>query len=535
MAFFRSILDGLGFARPPSREAPAVPSEPPVIDRRGQILGCSARFDPGAPRHATLASLHAATDVGGFIPAALLAQKAKSVADGVVAALEGLSTAGGAEGTGWDAFLEALASRMPPGSPAWRRVRTACEIASGAPASGADAARFLADPVRSKPLGLYTWGEDLGRMFRRDRFLQAQIDDEEADVLRTALLADPSLLATYVRHLRRVQRLTNPFARPSVASERNRFASRAILPPSAAPENDATSIRTFFDDVQRGALSLDPSPEDGFYAHQLRTLDPLLRPGSFPEARVRVVDADYAAALEHLAAMNLFAARETHVKQLDVLETMGALRGAEVSIRPDVKLEPLPTYYAYLGDAFRFLRAVVEEGWGEPALAAPQRRPSGPVAATLADGVDEVIALAGAAAELSRRELAGAVPDAEVDTLRARLSALWSDPDATGDLRGMVPLGFTGDNAAMLRVLVMAGWQEQRIVIRLESIPDPPPGSRLGAVSYPLPFPVVREMVIPAGAVQSPSEVRATLDAALAASDRAPTEPGPHPVPRLGG
>jgi hypothetical protein len=228
-----------------------------------------------------------------------------------------------------------------------------------------------------------------------------------------------------------------------------------------------------------------------------------------------MIDANYAAELEQFAAASLFATCESHVKQLEIPAPVASPLSALTRwIYPSIKIEPLPSYYAFVADSLRFLRTVIDEGWGPDALDAMQRRPSGPIDATLAQGIEEVIDICEAAARLSRRELAGEASSSEVAALRTRLFALWDDPDATGDIRGMVPLGMTDD--FRLRVLVLAGWEVQGIAITFASIPGVPPDVGLGIAQYPLPVPIVRESLIAPAGVLDREEVRRLCDEALA-------------------
>src|SRR5262249_44800343 len=67
-------------------------------------------------------------------------------------------------------------------SSAVARLSAACELggidgastSAPTPAARELIARFLADQLRSRPLGFYTWTEELRRVFRQDRFLPAE-------------------------------------------------------------------------------------------------------------------------------------------------------------------------------------------------------------------------------------------------------------------------------------------------------------------------------------------------------------------------
>jgi hypothetical protein len=528
MGFFREMMAAFGVPVPPRQPlARADAPSPAAVGVAGQVIHCSVQATADSPRYPTLSAARAGTDMLGFVPACLVAQKAKTVVDGILAALEGLSTEGTAACMGVDAFLAALGERLGPGEPSREIIDAASDLAAGVSSPRFDTRSFLSEPLRSKPLGFYTWSEDLVCAFRRDRFLQRELRNAEAQTMWCAIEKDEFLRATYGHHLRRIVRLTNPFG-PLPLGDSNRHLSdghrhrapsatemMAIIPACVAPENAYPSILDFFGAVRAGTCKLEPTAHSGFYAHQLRALDPLLCPGAFPEARARMIDANYAAELEQFAAASLFATCESHVKQLEIPAPVASPLSALTRwIYPSIKIEPLPSYYAFVADSLRFLRTVIDEGWGPDALDAMQRRPSGPIDATLAQGIEEVIDICEAAARLSRRELAGEASSSEVAALRTRLFALWDDPDATGDIRGMVPLGMTDD--FRLRVLVLAGWEVQGIAITFASIPGVPPDVGLGIAQYPLPVPIVRESLIAPGGVLDREEVRRLCDEALA-------------------
>ena len=70
---------------------------------------------------------------------------------------------------------------------------------------------FLADKLRSKPMGFYTWSDHLGTIFRQDRLLQEKLEGAEGILaLRAVLDRSPQLLKSYEAVLRLNARLTNP-------------------------------------------------------------------------------------------------------------------------------------------------------------------------------------------------------------------------------------------------------------------------------------------------------------------------------------
>ncbi|MGH7435366.1 MAG: hypothetical protein ACRENE_06805, partial [Polyangiaceae bacterium] len=117
----------------------------------------------------------AGSGASAFVPAALVAQKAKTVADSVFAALEELHEDGAAQSGDVAVWLEALGAALGKGV-GHERVRAARDLAREGSTSRAVAAAFVADPLRSKPLAFYTWSEALTDIFHQDRMLQSELE-----------------------------------------------------------------------------------------------------------------------------------------------------------------------------------------------------------------------------------------------------------------------------------------------------------------------------------------------------------------------
>ena len=263
----------------------------------------------------------------------------------------------------------------------------------------------------------------------------------EARALAAVLAKSDALREPYARHVHRIARLTDCLARSGVGlgpadTVDSSADAEAIFPASRGIDNLHGGGLAFLDAVKSGRCNLTPAPDSGFYRHQLFALTPLLLPEKTAEAPSRLIDPEYAEALGQLAALGLFFARETHVKQLEILELMEPARRTRTTVYPDLTVEPVPTFYRLTGDAFRFLRRVVAEGWGDASLGLPQVRAEGPVAQTVAAGIDEVIR---SLRRRGRSLVAGARGPhrrSRCEALRARLRRLRTDPDAIEDARG---------------------------------------------------------------------------------------------------
>jgi hypothetical protein len=234
-------------------------------------------------------------------------------------------------------------------------------------------------------------------------------------------------------------------------------------------------------------------------------------PDRMQESAARTIDAGYALALEKLAAAAFFFARETHVKQLEPMSTASPMVPAKF-IFPGLTVEPVPSFYRLTGQAFRFLRRVVAEGWGQKALSSRQMRVSGPIDRTLEEGIDEVVAICDAAEELARLEIAGAAPDAASLVRRDRLAALRSDEDVTCDARGMVPLSGVDVMTGRLHIAALVGWEVHPLAVRITHMKGVPKGVGFGVEWHSVPVPVVRELDVDPSALLDRNEFRAACD-----------------------
>lgn len=499
--------------------------------RPDRVIACSA-VAPETPRIVpTLAA--ALGPAGKYVPAALVAQKARSISEGVMAALEQASTNGDGEHPGVVRWLEQLERELAAGGEAGEtaqlghvhdevdreaaleRVRAALDIARTGSTRRAVAQTMLADSLRSRPLGLYAWSDDSARAFVRDRFLQEALPYPEARALAAVLAKSDALREPYARHVHRIARLTDRLARSGVGlgpadTVDSSADAEAIFPASRGIDNLHGGGLAFLDAVKSGRCNLTPAPDSGFYRHQLFALTPLLLPEKTAEAPSRLIDPEYAEALGQLAALGLFFARETHVKQLEILELMEPARRTRTTVYPDLTVEPVPTFYRLTGDAFRFLRRVVAEGWGDASLGLPQVRAEGPVAQTVAAGIDEVIEVCDAAAEVSSRELEGRTDDPRCEALRARLRRLRTDPDAIEDARGMVPIA--RDDSGRVLAMVFLGWELHALHVRFRRLKGAGKDVQFGTERRPLPIPLVREVLLDPEALSDRRVFRAACD-----------------------
>lgn len=504
------------------------------VHRDGQVLRLAAE----APSSAEVAPLLRHVHHAGFVSAAVLALKAKQVDDGLYAAVE-LATHGGAgmfrgKRALLDRLLERLARESADGDGEARAtLEAAASIGAGRPSTSSHAAAireaFLADDLRSKPIGFYTWSEELRRIFREDRLMQSDLG-EAGDLaeVATALHADPLLRASYEACLRLPERLTNMLACPDLrgalsALDAGRpFVAQkplALFPPSIAHETQLVKrlfgnapIPGGFDlskelvrAVRSGAIDLAPGETSGWYDVQTWALEPLVAPERALEAQSLVLDPSYTAHLEELFRSILAATRETHIKQLEIPMMGGApQRAVKLIVRPELTVEPLVTFYQRRADAYRYVRAVLVETFGEDGLAemrglrgathAPRR-----VEMALGDELRSMIHLFDGAAATAMRELG--MPTTWETTAFESWRGGAGDPDVEADIRAMVPVFFDVERKKT-KVWMLLGWSHGFLDVsfaeppRVEVLSRATADIELAHASRPLPTPIMVEAYV---------------------------------------
>ena len=238
----------------------------------------------------------------------------------------------------------------------------------------------------------------------------------------------------------------------------------ALFPPSRAYETDLVKklygnkpipdgfnlADEMVQRIQAGTLSLTPRKDSGWYDHQTFALEPLVVPDKMPEAKHLSLHSSYKKELVKLFKALLALTRETHTKQLEEPECGAAMPppGIILDLYPQLSQEPLATFYLRRALAYRFVRGVLLEFFGEIGLAGMKRvTAAGPVNLTLDRELRAMESLFYGAYLNSAHEL-GMTPEAQKDLGLGAPKSLalyrgWNpneDPDVSRDMRCMVPV-----------------------------------------------------------------------------------------------
>jgi hypothetical protein len=267
--------------------------------------------------------------------------------------------------------------------------------------------RFLADEVHSKPSGYYTWTKDLQACFHFLRFLQQEFPETELQVpmaLRAALLKDASLLTDYHKALRFYSQLTNAsnclsimdlpapeetgvtlaliaknkkLMHQTVAFFPGSTSRETVLFEKLFPNGLSPSVNLMKELVRRiksGEVDLKPKEGSGWFDYQAYALETLLLPEKGEEHNKLLLTKAYKKRMVEAFKAQVAKHRETHVRQLAVAETgLAADPGKSASslkMKPQLRVEPNPSYYLRTARAYAFLTSFLEVSVGKSFLQA---------------------------------------------------------------------------------------------------------------------------------------------------------------------
>jgi len=440
----------------------------------------------------------------GFVAATILVQKAKQFDDGLYAAVELAAQRGAGAFAGKASLVRAVLDRLVTHQ---KSASAIVPIAAAAGLGGiatpavpqleadiaAETSAFLADEMRSKPLGFYTWSPELEAIFRQDRLLQGDISDRNAerDILE-AVAADPAASAAFTAYLTLISKLTNPLV------ERGPRGEFRVFPPSASHEGDLITrlygaspipedfslIDEMIKRIRAGTLSLAPSDASGWYDYQTWAHEPFVIPEKMPEAARLELDEKYRERLLDVFKGAQALARETHVKQLDITRAgmaLGARPKKEpviLVVRPDLGVEPVPAYYLRRADSYRFVRHVLDDAFGAGALTRMARvGPDGRSATDLDSELAGIERLFRGAYVASCRQIglaldpaASAAADDDERDFTSWAARIAGDPDVGQDVRMMVPI-FFDEARHTLKVWAFLGWTTDEVKVNFRRPP----------------------------------------------------------------
>jgi hypothetical protein len=360
---------------------------------------------------------------------------------------------------------------------------------------------FLSNQLKSKPIGFYTWTEDLSKIFQQDRLLQENVDsDKKVRLLGRALSEEKNTMTAYQTYLSLVKKLTNPFPPEycdlSQTQNIHKEKKYAFFPPSQAHETELIKrlygnnpipdgfslIDALVQRIQKREIDLTPKEESGWYDYQVYALEPLVNHDLMPEAKKLFFSNTYKKELIDLFKASLALTRETHIKQLEIPMVGAAAPEPTIEIYPELSIEPIATYYLRRAESYRFVRELLESTFGQIALKNAHRltasdRVSKPLLEELLNmeslfyGAYQIVAEEiGMEIDTQFQEKSEQGKEADKKFAREWMRTFTDDADVVTDNRMMVPV-FYDLERTKTKVLVVLGYAIKPLSISFKQKP----------------------------------------------------------------
>ena len=328
---------------------------------------------------------------------------AKQFDDGLYAAIDVAVFSGKVPGmTSPVAVVEKVAAALPSKSEAVAFLAAALELAGKQieidPSLENSKSKWRSDfdqnELLSKPIGFYTWNEDLKWIWKFSKFLQHEfVDDKIPNELAAVIRGDAALLSDYQALMRHANNMTNPANCLSLdqlqsgktlhdLSQLHNVPAEAVafFSASSSKENElferlfanglpqgVNLMSVLIQKVLSGDVDLQPREGAGWYDHQVSALETLLLPSKGAENDKLLFTAKYKKRLLEAFKSMITKRRETHARQLAALKEASAPRLPTV-VRPRLRVEPCASFYLRTARAYRFVENYLESSLGRESL-----------------------------------------------------------------------------------------------------------------------------------------------------------------------
>ncbi|MFN8546479.1 MAG: hypothetical protein U0527_00535 [Candidatus Eisenbacteria bacterium] len=431
-----------------------------------------------------------------FVGGATLAEKARRFDQRLLASIERVAQAGAGGFAGRNVLLRglarAIAGTVKPDDASLALMTAARLGGAGLPEPFATVAQSraqaaLKDGSIPPATGVFTNSRELETAHRQCTLLEAPPKGRDGIArLKEILATDQEARATYERLELLRARVENPSSAPVLIttpreavdpvplfSPRLRLAesvTRRLLDASA-PEDPHTRFEALLRRLR--ATAITPKAESGWHDWLAWSLEPLAKPESMKEsARLRLADSYRASLLEIVrSALDTPSAVRLGAPALDPSTPIDPPR---VTVRPNFRVEPLPTFYLRRGLGYRFLHQSLVEVLGTETLATLVRELQGGGSKGLRDELDEMEALFLGAFAVACEDIGMKIDSAvEADPAPFLRWMESSDPDLARDSRELIPLQYDAARG-QIRSLLVLGWRERLLEIGYLA---PPPAS----------------------------------------------------------
>jgi hypothetical protein len=245
---------------------------------------------------------------------------------------------------------------------------------------------FQANELASRPIGFYTWSEDLKACFRFLRYFQRPFARHEEDVraaLAAALARDPALRGDYRKAIHFYEKLSNRAGCQSLLDARGAGRPVAFFPPSTSREGvlfeklfpqglppDADLMAELIRRIRFGEVDLKPRPNSGWYEYQVHALETMLLPEKGEEKDKLLLTRAYKKRMLEAFKALITKRRETHLRHIPLTLGGTAMPPPPMpeKIKPRLRVEPCPSYFLRTARAYAFLANFLEAAVGKEGL-----------------------------------------------------------------------------------------------------------------------------------------------------------------------
>ena len=457
-----------------------------------------------------------------FISTALIAQKTKNFDDGLVGAVEILCQNGADKFTGKREMLRKLLATLQTirvkkeDSQAHEKcqalIYNALSLGGHKPKVSEKVKKialdslndFLSNKLSSKPIGFYTWNDDLKKIFQQDRYLQRPVySTKESKIISNALAKEEELSSSYGAVLSSVEKINNPFPAEycdfrAGTEKKAKGCAYCFIPPSMAHETELIKrlyggrpipkgfslIDALVEEIKAGNITLKLKENSGWYDYKTNALEPFLLPEKMIEAAKLKFGEKYKNELIKLFKALLALTRETHIKNLEVALAGAAMPEPAIKIYPELTIEPVATYYLRLGNSYGFIGKVIQEYFSDSTLTQSYRiMPDGKSESpeNLLDELKNIESLMYGLFSVTAQEIGlNAVSNVlnrpadqvmnDMKTAQEWIKSLTEDKDLYADNRVMVPV-FYDVQRKMTKVWVVLGYSVKPLTISFDKNP----------------------------------------------------------------
>lgn len=455
-----------------------------------------------------------------FMSVGILSFKAKQFDAGMIATVEKILQNGLGEFQGKRKFLESLAAKLLSQfpEPVEGQSNKAIEVVFAAlkvtgsefnpgqkwiEAVNAFLTEFELNKNLASPTSIYTWSDELTKIFRQGRVLQTPLklveEMDSAKAVADTIKNDPVLLDTYIKYLELTAKVSNPFRipdlrilfdgtesiqydievaaiEPPIVSFEEDLLAKIIGPGNTVPENFSL-IDEFISFIKQRKVSLRPTKDSGWYDYSTWSLAPLLSTDTMVESKHLEVGESYSKLMDEIFRGRLSIKELESDSSKDDSEAIQdeTPPRIQVQVEPRLKVEPMPTCYYRRGFSYKFMKNILTTIFSQEDLRSVKRTTVyGEATSDLLTELDFMQSLFYGAHRNACSDLGMDPANTPVESLE--VFKTWAkechlDNDFKNDTRMMIPISYDPEKKRT-KVVCFYGWRTEDIEVHFSKPPE---------------------------------------------------------------